>query len=76
MPEAESKGINTNSLAKVEGPSDTVSPAGTKPSGEGVAALDEKMQNLKTNDSGTGKSRGAASSGTSSYVHRSLADHA
>ena len=49
--EASAKGIDADTLPNANGPTDAVSPAATKPSGSGVAALDEKLQNLRMDDS-------------------------
>ncbi|ORY24697.1 hypothetical protein BCR39DRAFT_472124 [Naematelia encephala] len=45
--EATAKGIDVDTLEKKEGETDTVSPAGTKPSAEAVADLETKVQELK-----------------------------
>ena len=45
--EAEAKGIDVNRLEKVDAASDTVSPAGSQPPAAGVAALDEKLADMK-----------------------------
>ena len=48
--EAQAKGIDVSTLEAKDGPTDPVSPVGTAPSHGGVAALEEKMENLKTTD--------------------------
>lgn len=75
--EAESKGINVDSLEKKDAPTDTVSPAGTAPSNSYVAALEEKMDGLKTTDTtGAGSSlpNGGASSSTEHLLRQYPAD--
>ncbi|WVQ85511.1 hypothetical protein IAT38_007676 [Cryptococcus sp. DSM 104549] len=49
--EAKAKGINVAALDKVDGPSDATEPTGTAPPASAVAALDEKIQELKPGSS-------------------------
>ena len=78
VPEAEAKGIDVDTLPQTDGPSDTTSPAGTKPSTSGVAALEEKMNGLKTSDTSETKGMagsmlsGAASTCASCCLHQTL----
>lgn len=51
VPEAEAKGIDVDTLPRADGTINASSPIGTQSSSYATAALDEKMENLKTTDS-------------------------
>lgn len=48
--EAKAKGIDVEHITKTDAPTDATSPVGTKPPAAGVAALDEKLADLKVGD--------------------------
>ncbi|ORX35404.1 hypothetical protein BD324DRAFT_632692 [Kockovaella imperatae] len=63
LDEAKAQGIDVNALEEKEAPTDAVSPVGTKPSADGIAALEEKAKELKldSHEPTTGSSAAAVS---------------